>query len=105
MFHSASRRPFGLFLPAVLLMLTPLHGDERSGSNPDRELVRLLKSRGFTGRVEQSLESRLERRVNPELADLVRNLFFDKILSLNGDNACAGCHAPSIALLAGSTTQ
>ena len=28
------------------------------------------------------------------MADLGRNLFFDPILSLRGDNSCAGCHAP-----------
>jgi cytochrome c peroxidase len=28
------------------------------------------------------------------LADLGRNLFFDPIMALRGDNSCAGCHAP-----------
>ena len=34
------------------------------------------------------------RRLDPELADLGRNLFFDPIMALRRDNSCAGCHAP-----------
>lgn len=36
----------------------------------------------------------LGRPVNAQMADLGRNLFFDKILGLNNDNSCAGCHSP-----------
>jgi cytochrome c peroxidase len=58
------------------------------------ELRELLDSHSFTGRAEQSLESRLGRKVDGKLAELGRSLFFDKILGLRGDNSCAGCHAP-----------
>jgi len=60
----------------------------------DRRLADTLRSIGFTGRVEQTLEARLGRELDPELADLGRLLFFDKILGLRGDNSCAGCHSP-----------
>src|SRR4029453_17192875 len=41
------------------------------------------------------LEMRLGRRVNPELANLGRLLWFDTAHSLHQDNTCGGCHAPS----------
>ncbi|HZN36406.1 MAG TPA: cytochrome c peroxidase, partial [Pirellulaceae bacterium] len=60
----------------------------------DGELSRLLVRHGFTGRIEEQLEARLGRKLDPQLADLGRNLFFDPIMALRGDNSCAGCHAP-----------
>src|SRR4029434_265294 len=56
---------------------------------------RVLRDAGFTGNVEATLEARLGRRIDPELADLGRLLFFDKILGLHGDNSCSGCHSPA----------
>src|SRR5262245_57450278 len=61
----------------------------------DVKLARTLRNASFTGRVEATLEQRLGRPVDPELARLGRLLFFDRILGLHGDNACAGCHSPS----------
>jgi cytochrome c peroxidase len=61
----------------------------------ESELVATLQQAGLTGRIQASLESRLGRPINRQLADLGRLLFFDKIASLHSDNACAGCHAPS----------
>jgi len=61
----------------------------------DARLARSLARAGFTGRIESTLERRLGRPVDPELATLGRDLFFDKILGLHGDNACAGCHSPT----------
>src|SRR5262249_41611407 len=61
----------------------------------DDELARVLDENGFTGRIESTLEARLGRKVDPMLADLGRHLFFDRILGLHGDNACAGCHSPA----------
>ncbi|MDF1503819.1 cytochrome c peroxidase [Roseisolibacter sp. H3M3-2] len=61
----------------------------------DAELRALLAAHGFTGRVASTLEARLGRRVDPRLADVGRLLWFDPILALNGDNACAGCHSPT----------
>ena len=64
-------------------------------SHLDRILIRILRDAGFTGNVEATLEARLGRRIDPELADLGRLLFFDKILGLHNDNSCAGCHSPA----------
>ena len=58
-------------------------------------LSRVLRNAGFTGNIEAMLEARLGRSVDPELAELGRLLFFDKILGLHNDNSCAGCHAPA----------
>ncbi|HZN32826.1 MAG TPA: cytochrome c peroxidase, partial [Pirellulaceae bacterium] len=69
-------------------------GDEKNGKLLDETLAGLLARHGFTGRIEEQLEARLGRRVNPELAEIGRNLFFDPIMALRGDNSCAGCHAP-----------
>jgi cytochrome c peroxidase len=61
----------------------------------DEALTRELAKHGFTGRIESTLESRLGRPIDRRLALVGRMLFFDKILSLRGDNSCAGCHAPT----------
>jgi cytochrome c peroxidase len=59
----------------------------------DAELTAALSQHGFTGRVGLSLEQRLGRKINNQLADLGRNAFHDSLLGLNNDNSCAGCHA------------
>jgi cytochrome c peroxidase len=61
----------------------------------DEQLSALLHGAGFTGRVESTLEARLGRPVDRNLADLGRLIFFDRIPSLHSDNACAGCHSPT----------
>jgi cytochrome c peroxidase len=61
----------------------------------DERLQKVLHAVGFTGRVESSLEPRLQRKLNPPLADLGRLLFFDVAGGLHNDNTCAGCHSPS----------
>jgi cytochrome c peroxidase len=65
----------------------------------NRELREALRSAGFTGDIERTFKKRLKnslgRPFNPQLADLGRLLFFDKIHSLNGDNSCGGCHTPT----------
>ena len=61
----------------------------------DQKLQKILRQAGFTGRVESSLETRLHRKVNPQLAGLGRLLFFDVAGGLHNDNTCAGCHSPS----------
>ena len=63
--------------------------------NLDRELAAVLEQHGFTGRVGSAVEDRLGRKIDNQLADLGRNLFFDTVGGLNNDNNCAGCHAPS----------
>jgi cytochrome c peroxidase len=61
----------------------------------DNELQEVLRQAGFTGRIEATLEPRLGRRLDMQLADLGRNLWFDTLTGLNDDNACAGCHSPT----------
>jgi cytochrome c peroxidase len=61
----------------------------------DEQLAATLTQQGFTGTVEQRLESRLGRKVDPKLADIGRLLFFDRVADLHDDNSCAGCHSPT----------
>jgi cytochrome c peroxidase len=60
----------------------------------DAVLRSYLASLGYTGRIASTLEARLGRRIDHQLADIGRNLFFDPIQGLNNDNSCAGCHSP-----------
>jgi cytochrome c peroxidase len=104
---------FGLLLLAPLLLLgfavapsawaekpkpPPDSSGETDGNNDeselDADLHALLDEHGFTGRIEETLEDRLGRKLDNRLAELGRDLFFDPILALRGDNSCAGCHAP-----------
>jgi cytochrome c peroxidase len=75
------------------------HSDDRSNGHSegqlDADLKRVLKAAKFTGRIESTLEARLGRRINPQLADLGRLLWFDTLHSLGRDNTCAGCHSPT----------
>lgn len=61
----------------------------------DQQLGAALAQQGFTGTVEQHLETRLGRPLNFKMADLGRLLFFDPVTSLHNDNSCAACHSPS----------
>ena len=54
-----------------------------------------LARHGFTGRIESTLETRLGRRIDHQLADLGRLLWFDTVTGLNNDNNCSGCHSPA----------
>ena len=60
---------------------------------------RATLARAQAGRVHgpNSVDSRgaSGRPVDRELANIGNALFFDPILSLRGDNACAGCHSPA----------
>jgi cytochrome c peroxidase len=62
----------------------------------DDELAAVLAQHEFTGRVGQQLESRLGRHIDNQLADLGRMAFHDRLLGLNNDNSCAGCHAAPV---------
>jgi cytochrome c peroxidase len=91
-----------LFLVALssIMVVISMHpwdaqAEDDFASHLDRTLIRVLRDAGFTGNVEATLEARLGRRIDPELADLGRLLFFDKILGLHGDNSCSGCHSPA----------
>jgi cytochrome c peroxidase len=72
-------------------------GDKDGDKNDplDKELVGVLKSHGFTGKIESTLEDRLGRPINPKKVNLGRLLWFDTITGLHNDNTCAGCHAPT----------
>ena len=84
---------------AALTTASPAVADqavrEARGSQLDRELARVLQEAGFTGRIEQTLVTRLGRPVDTALADLGRLVYFDQIQGLHGDNSCAGCHTPA----------
>ncbi|MGH2405827.1 MAG: cytochrome-c peroxidase [bacterium] len=91
--------PFLAILGAITLVVS-IHTRTAVAENDpagelDRNLVRILKDAGFTGRIETTLEARLGRPIDLALADLGRLLFFDKILGLHNDNSCAGCHSPA----------
>ena len=79
---------------------TPTNALRTSDSAAGREaelntqLEIALRKAGFTGMIESTLVARLGRPINTRLADLGRQLFFDPIVGLHDDNACAGCHAP-----------
>lgn len=61
----------------------------------DAALRAYLASHGFTGRIASTLEARLGRHIDHQLADVGRQLWFDPIQGLNGDNTCGGCHSPT----------
>ncbi len=66
----------------------------RISQNPlDQELSNVLGQHGFSGNIEATLEQKLGRRVDHQLADLGRNLFHDTAVSLTGDQSCAACHS------------
>jgi cytochrome c peroxidase len=60
-----------------------------------QELTAKLQELGFTGRIADTLEGRLGRNIDSNLANLGRLLWFDTIGGLNNDNTCAGCHSPT----------
>lgn len=78
-------------IAAGVVVLTP----ETAASDDmlNQQLAAVLNQHGFTGRVGFSLEQRLGRKINNQLADLGRLAFHDSLLGLNNDNSCAGCHA------------
>ena len=80
------------------MALTSSASADENGSDMnqiDDQLLARLQSAGFTGGIESTLEQRLKRRIDPDLADLGRLLFFDTAGGLHDDNTCAGCHAPA----------
>jgi len=61
----------------------------------DAALRGYLGRHGFTGRIAGTLEARLGRRIDRQLAGVGRLLWFDPIQGLNDDNTCGGCHSPT----------
>jgi cytochrome c peroxidase len=82
-----------ILLPVVLFLGVSV--ESRAGDDLDAHLAKVLEDAGFTGRIESTLEHRLGREIDPDLADLGRLLWFDKITGLHNDNTCAGCHSPT----------
>ncbi|MEK6283198.1 MAG: cytochrome c peroxidase [Acidobacteriota bacterium] len=78
---------------ATVFVLAPSSSAHGQDDPLDQELADALAAHGFTGRVEQTLERKLGRRIDLKLADLGRLAFHDSLLGLNDDNSCAGCHA------------
>ena len=64
-------------------------------SDLDAALRHHLDHHGFTGRGAATLGARLGRRIDRQLADVGRLLWFDPIQGLNDDNTCGGCHSPT----------
>jgi len=77
------------------LLYTGLMSIARADDTLDEQLTTMLTNAGFTGRVESTLEQRLGRPIDHDLAELGRLLWFDKITGLHSDNTCAGCHSPT----------
>lgn len=71
------------------------YANRTAAAEADVALQAYLDQHGFTGRIGSTLETRLGRRLDPELANVGRLLWFDPIGGLNDDNTCGGCHAPS----------
>jgi cytochrome c peroxidase len=79
----------------LALLLFPQTTITRASPSLDGQLTSVLASQSFTGQIESTLERRLGRPLNPQLADIGRLLWFDTITGLNNDNTCAGCHSPT----------
>jgi cytochrome c peroxidase len=85
-----------LFIVAVVALLTQIpQSVADSRASLDQQLEAVLAQLGFTGRIESTLEQRLGRHIDNQLADLGRLLFFDTVSGLNNDNNCSGCHSPT----------
>jgi cytochrome c peroxidase len=75
-----------------VVILTP-RTSARVDTGLNDQLYAVLSAHGLTGRVGSTLEQKLGRKVDNQLADLGRNLFHDTIVGLNNDNSCSGCHS------------
>jgi hypothetical protein len=71
---------------AVLVHARTTRAADDGGTPLDRNLRRVLREAGFTGRIEATLEHRLGRPIDPALVELGRLLFFDKVIGLHDDN-------------------
>jgi cytochrome c peroxidase len=102
--HITRRRILALSLAGVALgacsdfeparSTSPTPAAKTASGDVDAALRSRLAEHGFTGRIASTLESRLGRRVDRQLANVGRLLWFDPIQGLNDDNTCAGCHTP-----------
>src|SRR5947207_9198014 len=67
-------------IAVAVVIFTPR--TQAKGSALDDQLYALLNQQGFTGRIGSTLEQRLGRKVDNQLADLGRLLFHDTIVGL-----------------------
>ena len=81
------------FVSVGLVVLTPRTSASSGNDALDEQLSAVLSQHGFTGRVGFSLEQRLGRKIDKQLAGLGRLAFHDSLLGLNDDNSCSGCHS------------
>jgi cytochrome c peroxidase len=96
MIDARTARRWGLLSVTTGCALTlAAHISAAGGAALDDALEAALARHGFTGRIESTLETRLGRRVDRQLADLGRLLWFDTVTGLNDDNNCSGCHSPA----------
>ena len=79
-----------IFIAVISLLL--LSTFVVNSATPDEQLAGELARHGFTGRIESTLEARLGRKLDNQLVDLGRLLFFDTVGGLNNDNNYSGCH-------------
>ena len=76
-----------------VVLLSPGASANNTDDVLNEQLSAILAQHGFTGRVGLSLEQRLGRKIDSQLADLGRLVFHDSLLGLNNDNSCSGCHS------------
>jgi hypothetical protein len=88
-------RPRSAAIPLCLMSGQGAVVEALAGDSRDAQFMKAVAPTGFTGRIESTLEPRLRRRIDRDLADLGRTLFFDKIAGLPNDNTCVGCHSPT----------
>src|SRR6185312_15307863 len=84
-----------LFMAVLVVCNSALAADPQSDAHIDGQLAAVLRNQQFTGRIEQMLEKRLGRKINPNLARIGQLLWFDTSGGLHDDNTCGGCHAPA----------
>ncbi|HKE58275.1 MAG TPA: cytochrome c peroxidase [Pyrinomonadaceae bacterium] len=94
---SSQLRKLAIELFAVMslggVVLTQTTSASSSDSALNEQLAAVLNQHGFTGRIGSTLERKLGRKIDNQLADLGRLAFHDSLLGLNNDNSCSGCHA------------
>lgn len=83
----------GLMGCALIVVIPQSSADNKA--TLDQALSAVLAQHGFTGRINSTLHQRIGHRIDNQLADLGRLLFFDTVGGLNNDNNCSGCHSPT----------
>ena len=80
-------------LSVGVVVLAPRSFASGGDSALNDQLSGILEEHGFTGRIGLSLEQKLGRKIDRQLAELGRLTFHDSLLGLNNDNSCSGCHS------------